>query len=302
MSSWLGNGKKRTFTALDQELIVEMGARNTLGFTYTPDSNWVGEGASLTPYFSLDGGESWVNCVAYQQFNSGNPPSNVPFGTPESLIDETSYRAYVVPLLGGATHFKLKCESGPSTGTCLVEVHAVDTVPGMMMVVPVDKDGNPGRISLATSAGASELLKSEDAAHANGDKGVLVFSRRRDTPAASAGTEGDYQTIDTDGSGKVWTREPTLESFDTAAYGAVSVTGSATQILAAYTGRARAYTLINTHATDTLYLGFDNSVTTSNGFPLVAGASIVITEKSAVYGIRGSSNNIDVRKFGGEFA
>jgi len=85
--------------------------------------------------------------------------------------------------------------------------------------------------------------------------------------------------------------ERNLKSFDTLAHNQVTVTNSATQIVAARTTRARVVTIINTHATDTLYVG-GSGVTTGNGFPLVAGASKVWTNTAAIYGIRGSSNNI----------
>lgn len=65
----------------------------------------------------------------------------------------------------------------------------------------------------------------------------------------------------------------------------VSVTGTATLIVAARTGRA-SVTILNTGAT-AIYLGPTSGVTTSNGMllPGVAGASITLPYNGAVYGI-----------------
>lgn len=54
---------------------------------------------------------------------------------------------------------------------------------------------------------AISLGKAEDAAHASGDTGVMLLSKRTDTAATSAGTDGDYATINTDGNGATWVRE-----------------------------------------------------------------------------------------------
>lgn len=47
--------------------------------------------------------------------------------------------------------------------------------------------------------------KAEDAAHASGDTGPAVLSRRIDTPATSAGASGEYATFNTDALGRLWT-------------------------------------------------------------------------------------------------
>ena len=52
---------------------------------------------------------------------------------------------------------------------------------------------------------AAGVGKAEDAAAADGDTGVSVLSVRRDAAASSAGTDGDYATINTDATGQVWT-------------------------------------------------------------------------------------------------
>ena len=52
---------------------------------------------------------------------------------------------------------------------------------------------------------ATNLGKAEDAAHTTGDTGVMALSVRQDTPAALAGTTGDYQPPTTDDKSRLWT-------------------------------------------------------------------------------------------------
>ncbi len=49
-----------------------------------------------------------------------------------------------------------------------------------------------------------DAVFAEDAAHSSGDKGFQVFSVRRDSAAATATTDGDYQPLTTDSSGRLW--------------------------------------------------------------------------------------------------
>lgn len=50
----------------------------------------------------------------------------------------------------------------------------------------------------------------EDAAHTTGDKGIQVLTRRIDTVSSSAGTSGDYATLNTDANGNAWVGLGTL--------------------------------------------------------------------------------------------
>lgn len=58
--------------------------------------------------------------------------------------------------------------------------------------------------SLSTIAAATKL---EDAAHASGDRGIPAWTRRIDTVASSAGTSGDYATLNTDANGRLYTAD-----------------------------------------------------------------------------------------------
>lgn len=52
----------------------------------------------------------------------------------------------------------------------------------------------------------------EDDAHTSTDAGPAVLTKRTDTAATSAGTDGDYATLNTDGSGRVWTHVGAIDS------------------------------------------------------------------------------------------
>jgi hypothetical protein len=58
--------------------------------------------------------------------------------------------------------------------------------------------------SITPGTSAGHLGKAEDAAHASGDTGVMLLTKRTDAAASSAGTDGDYATLNTDGSGRLW--------------------------------------------------------------------------------------------------
>ena len=61
-----------------------------------------------------------------------------------------------------------------------------------------------GQVLIDGKAGANMLgVFAEDAASADGDTGIQVLTRRTDTAAASAGTDGDYQPFITDASGRL---------------------------------------------------------------------------------------------------
>ena len=75
--------------------------------------------------------------------------------------------------------------------------------------VNVDANGEIGigavRTSVTPGTSAAHLGKAEDAAHTTGDTGVAALSKRTDTAASSAGTDGDYATLNTDSTGRLWT-------------------------------------------------------------------------------------------------
>ena len=72
--------------------------------------------------------------------------------------------------------------------------------------------------------------------------------------------------------------------------GQVTVTGTATQIVTAYSSRS-GIVLINTGAT-TVYVGENASVTTSTGYPLLASTSVSFSTTGAVYGITSGGSDL----------
>jgi hypothetical protein len=65
--------------------------------------------------------------------------------------------------------------------------------------------GDVDVLSVIPGVGVENLGKSEDAAHGNGDVGIEVLLVRRDTPASSTVTAGDYGTFNSDANGNQWT-------------------------------------------------------------------------------------------------
>lgn len=74
--------------------------------------------------------------------------------------------------------------------------------------------------------------------------------------------------------------------------GNVTVTTSATLIIA--TNTSRTSLLIRNNSGATLFIGGDNSVTTSTGYRITGGQSMYILETDEVYGIV-ASGTLDVR-------
>lgn len=57
----------------------------------------------------------------------------------------------------------------------------------------------------APDTGALDLAKVEDSVHSSGDVGVMALGVRSDVPASISGTDGDYNPLQTNDSGSLWT-------------------------------------------------------------------------------------------------
>ena len=66
--------------------------------------------------------------------------------------------------------------------------------------------GDVDILTVVPGTGATNLGKAEDAAHSSGDVGVAALAVRQDTPAASSGTDGDYEPLKVSGGG-LWVRD-----------------------------------------------------------------------------------------------
>lgn len=86
-------------------------------------------------------------------------------------------------------------------------------VDGSAVTQPVSVASLPLPTGAATSANQSteitalqlidDIVLAEDAAHSSGAAGVLALTRRADTASTSAGTDGDYATLNTNGDGRL---------------------------------------------------------------------------------------------------
>lgn len=66
-------------------------------------------------------------------------------------------------------------------------------------------DGTSSWFVRIRSAILERIVKAEDAAHASGDYGVMSLAVRRNTAAASSGSDGDYEPLQTDSTGRLRT-------------------------------------------------------------------------------------------------
>jgi hypothetical protein len=101
---------------------------------------------------------------------------------------------------------------GAVANLTLINGNAVNTTNGVngsgtiRVTLASDSTGNIATIGTSVTPGtaAANLGKAEDAAHTTGDTLVGVATKRTDTAASSAGTDGDYATLNTDANGKLW--------------------------------------------------------------------------------------------------
>jgi len=129
----------------------------------------------------------------------------------------------------------------PALGTAGTPSADVITIQGKASMTPVLVDGSAttqpvsGTVavtnsSLTTLAGA---VYAEDAASANADPGIQVLSVRKNTAAATSGTDGDYQPLITDTNGRLHVNVGNTVTVDGSGVtqpvsGTVAVTGVAT--------------------------------------------------------------------------
>lgn len=98
-----------------------------------------------------------------------------------------------------------------TSGTVSCSLQVGESEPGETTVI----SGGGGAItSVIPGTGATNLGKAEDAAHASGDTGVAILAKRTDTAASSAGTDGDYATVNQDSNGHLWSREGYAPNYE----------------------------------------------------------------------------------------
>lgn len=116
--------------------------------------------------------------------------------------------------------------------------------------------------------------KAEDSAHASGDVGSYVLSVREDTLTTSTSASGDYQSFKTDSLGALWTRVteiPQPSGFTATTFNNVPVGLTATPVPASALANRKKIQIQNI-ANKEIFIGFDNTVTTSTGLRLSPGS------------------------------
>lgn len=153
------------------------------GTTYTEEIPWNSNWTNAETFFRV----SWDEKMANFTVGSGSNQARVTI-----VVGPTE-------LLNIPAYFVL--ESGVSDNMDASYIQILNAA----RVATLSSSGIITEITPGT--GATNLGKAEDSAHASGDTGVAVWAKRTDTPASSAGTDGDYATINQDSLGHLWGRE-----------------------------------------------------------------------------------------------
>ena len=171
----------------------------------TPDSVDEGDGGAVrmsanrnlyTTLRDAAGNERGANVNASNELLTN---ANTELPAAAALADNTAN-----PTVPGVAAF-LMCYDGSTWDRCQGGLTDTDDgtiagaqVPGLMIPLNYVHDGT-------NWVRQRKVFYAEDAAHTDGDQGVAVLGRRIDTLAASSGTSGDYETVNLNGSGAVWT-------------------------------------------------------------------------------------------------
>jgi hypothetical protein len=82
--------------------------------------------------------------------------------------------------------------------------------------------------SIVPGTGATNLGKAEDAAHSDGDTGVMALAVRNDDVAALSGADGDYSPLQVNAAGSLYTKDETGEAGSILVTGTTAVTTTVT--------------------------------------------------------------------------
>lgn len=123
----------------------------------------------------------------------------------------------------------------------------------------INTDGN-GRLYTNTtlySAAGTELTpatdKAEDSAHTDGDTGPVPMTRRIDTPASSAGTSGDYATMNTSAEGALYITPMATGASGAGASGCAIVSAASTNATNCKNAAGNVYGMYVVNTTTTVY-------------------------------------------------
>src|SRR5690606_856713 len=134
--------------------------------------------------------------------------------------------------------------------------------------------------------------KAEDEAHVSGDIGSYVLSVREDSLASSTSASGDYQSLKTDSLGALWANvyKQAPSTHTGWLVSANNIVDTAELVVAADLSNRKTIMIQNV-GNRPIYLGHANTVTSSNGIRLSAGAAIEVELAAgvAIYAISDAS-------------
>jgi hypothetical protein len=128
------------------------------------------------------------------------------------------------------------------------------------------------------------LSKSEDAAHASGDAGIMSLAVRNDTLAALAGADGDYAPLQVNADGALYVDVGTISVDDAALANTdfsttqTSITTTSGSVASALPNRK--YILIRNEGTKKMFIG--KTTATTAGFPISPGETLMLRAGAAI--------------------
>lgn len=117
----------------------------------------------------------------------------------------------------------------------------------------------------------ANLIKAEDAAAVNGDLGLQLLTVRKDTAAATSGTDGDYQPATTDAFGRVHVNVGYVKPATSVYFGQKTIASAGSEAAIASTQALRNGVYVKALAANTglVYVG-TGTVTSATGYQLSA--------------------------------
>lgn len=161
------------------------------------------------------GGTAGTNSMLAGGVYNSTPPTLT--NGQQAGLQLSSSGALIVTGAAGTTQYAEDAAHASGDQTVFVGTIRRDTTPsasagtaGDYAALNTDANGRLYTQAVLYNSSGTELTlandKAEDTAHADGDQGPAVMSRRIDTAASSAGASGDYATFNTDSLGRLWTR------------------------------------------------------------------------------------------------
>ena len=133
------------------------------------------------------------------------------------------------------------------------------------------------KVNSKVTVEASDAEYAEDSAHSDGDVGLQILAVRQDTLSSSVDTDGDYGSLKLNSLGRLYTTtvvEGGINDFYDTDFKVTAETIGATAaelVSTPMTGRKKI--LVQNEGDKPIYIGYDNTVTTSNGIKISKNSS-----------------------------